>query len=148
MKKLLTLFMCLALVGLSSCSSDDDNDNGGGTNTGVTLKTRVQYSTDANGVDTKPDAGANVYLFFDFDSKNPNGYVYQVGGKYVKNGVTISPDQTATIDKDGNATINAKFTNRPLTIVIDSKHFSGRYVEYHYPNFKENEIYAIIFKPL
>lgn len=145
MKKLFTLFMCLALVGLSSCS--DDDENGDGSSTGVTLKARVQYSTDANGVDTKPDAGAKVYLFFDFDHKNPNGYIYQVGGKYVKDGVTINAEQTATIDSDGNATINAKYTNRPLTVVVDSKHFSGRYSEYFYSNFKVNEIYAIIFKP-
>lgn len=145
MKKLLTLFMCLALVGLSSCSSDDDDNDGGGT--GVTLKTRVQYSTDTNGVDTKPDAGAKVYLFFDFDYKNPNGYTYQVGGKYVKNGISINADQSATIDNDGNAVINAKYTNRPLTVVVDSKHFTGRYSEYYYSNLTENEIYAVIFKP-
>lgn len=144
MEKLLTLFMCLALVGLSSCSSDDDNYDG---STGATLKARVQYSTDANGVDTKPDAGAMVYLFFDFDHKNPHGYIYQVGGKYVKDGVTINADQTATIDNNGNTTINARYTNRPLTVVVDSKYFTGRYSEYFYSNLKENETFATIFKP-
>lgn len=145
MKKLLTLFICLSLIGLNACSSDDD-DNGGG-ETGVTLKARVQYSTDANGVDTKPDVGAKVYLFYDFDYKNANGYTYQYGGKFVKNGSTIEADQSATIGSDGNATIDARYINRRLTVVADSKHFEGRYTPYYYSNFKENEIFAIIFKP-
>ena len=51
--------MCFALVGLYSCGSDDDDDNGGG-DSGITIKARVLYSTDADGVNTSPDAGAKV----------------------------------------------------------------------------------------
>jgi hypothetical protein len=145
MKKLLTLFMCFALVGLYSCSSDDDNDNG--TNTGLTLKVRSLYSDDANSTESKPDTGAKVYLFFDFDKNTPNGYTYQLGGKYVKDKVTMSPDQTGVTDADGYATINTEFKNRPLTVVVESKHYEGQYIETYYKNFNESEILALLFKP-
>ncbi len=69
--------MCFALVGLYSCGSDDDDDNGGG-DSGITIKARVLYSTDADGVNTSPDAGAKVYVFYDLDFNNANGYVTNV----------------------------------------------------------------------
>ena len=147
MKKLLTLFMCIALVGLYSCSNDDDNDNnGGGGNSAITIKARVLYSTDANGVDTKPDAGAKVYVFYDLDFNNANGYTYQVGGKYVNDGKTITADQMATIGSDGNAVIEQKFSSRKITVVVDSKHYEGQYAEKYYPSFNENIILSNIFK--
>ncbi len=145
MKKLLTLFMCFALVGLYSCGSDDDDDNGGG-DSGITIKARVLYSTDADGVNTSPDAGAKVYVFYDLDFNNANVYVYQVGGKYVNDGKTLTPDQTATIGTDGNAVIEQKFKNRKITVVIDSKHYQGQYSELYYPNFNENIVLSNIFK--
>lgn len=49
MKKLLTLFMCLALVGLSSCSSDDDDNDGGGTGK-VKLTATFKYMKDGAAV--------------------------------------------------------------------------------------------------
>jgi hypothetical protein len=144
MKKILTLLV-LTLIGFSSCGDDDNNDNSSGT--GIILKVHATYSTDANGIETHPDAGAKVYLFFDFNHKNTNGYSYQAGGKYVKGSEILTPDQTATIASDGYVTINAKFRDRPLTVVVDSKHYEGRYSEVFYEKFKENEVFACIFKP-
>lgn len=146
MKKLLTLFMCFALVGLYSCSSDDD-DNGDGNGTGITVKARVLYSTDANGIDTKPDAGAKVYLHYDFNYKNANGYEYQGNGKYKKGDLVLEPAQTATVDSEGNAVIEQKFKNRELTVVVESKHYAGRYSETYYETFNENIISSTNFRP-
>ncbi|MBF0576615.1 hypothetical protein [Dysgonomonas sp. GY617] len=149
MRKILTLFLCLSVLGLYSCSSDDDNDNNGG-GTGLTVKARVLYETaDAVGV-THPDAGAKVYLHYDFDFKNANGYTYQGNGNYAKGTTSITiiePAQTATIDKDGNVVIDQKFKDRKLTIVIESKYYQGKYTELYYPMFNENIILSNIFRP-
>ena len=70
MKKLLTLFMCLALVGLSSCSSDDD-DNGGGTGK-VKLTATFKYMKDGVAVASP----LTIMYLYDTKNEDTSGWVY------------------------------------------------------------------------
>lgn len=141
MKKLLALFMFLALVGLYSCS---DDDNGGEDK--LTLSVNVMYRLPGDIVTTYPDAGAKVYLFFDVDSESGE-YIYQLGGKYKKETSLISADQNATTATNGKVVINAEFKNRPLTVVAESTKYPGRYYEKYIENFFESEYVDVAFNP-
>lgn len=147
MKKILTLLLCFSLVGLYSCSKDDDNDGGDGGNTGVMVNVLARYEKADTGSEGFNDSGAKVYLFFDFDCKNPNGFVYQKGGKYVKGDVIYSADQTATTGNDGKASINAKYTNRPLTVVVESKYYNSYFDEIFITKLTESTSVSSIFRP-
>lgn len=145
MKKLLTLFMCLALVGLSSCSSDDD-DNDGGTGDKLTLTVTALYKKAGDNVTTYPDAGAKVYLFYDLNGTSSD-YTYITGGKYKKGESTINADQSATTGNDGKVKINAEFKNKPLSVVVESAKYSGQYQVKYINNFFESEFVDIAFIP-
>lgn len=136
--------MCLALVGLSSCSSDDD-DNGGGTGGGnLELKVSALYRLpDAPGT-SYPDAGSKVYLFYDVNGKSAE-YTYQLGGKYKKGESVISADQSATTGTDGKIIIKADLKNKPLTVVVESAKYTGQYQVSYIADFKENEFIDVAF---
>ncbi|WP_108821064.1 hypothetical protein [Dysgonomonas sp. Marseille-P4361] len=144
MKKLLTLFMCLALVGLYSCS--DDEDNGGGTGDKLTLTVTSLYKEAGDNVTTYPDKGSKVYLFFDVNGTS-NDYNYEVGGKYKKGESKINADQSATTGTDGKVKINAEFKNKPLTVVVESAKYPGQYYEKYISDFFESEFVDVAFSP-
>lgn len=146
MKNLLSLFICLSLVTFYSCG-DDDNEKGNENE--ITLNARIQYSTDNDGINTQPDTGAKVFIFYDFDCNNPNGFIYQGNGKYIKDGDMKNYDQVATIDTDGNLTIKRTYNNKTFTVVSDSKHYTGQFKERYYDDsfFNEDVSFSYIFKP-
>lgn len=136
--------MCIALVGLYSCSSDDDGDDNGGDGTTLTVRARYEKAeTPGEGLN---DAGAKVYLFYDFDFKTA-GYTYQIGGKYKKDNTELPAEQNGTTGTDGTVKLSAKFKNRPLTVVVESKYYEGRFDQIFIDNFNESQTVASLFRP-
>lgn len=139
MKKVFTIMMCLAVAGLWSCGSKSDDG-------GIVLKAHAQYSTDIDGINTVPDEGAKVYLYYDVDYRT-DGYKYKLGGTYTVGNNTLSADQTGVAGADGYVTLPQKFPNRKLTVVVESAHYPGQYTEHFYPIFNEYIIVPDIFSP-
>ncbi|GHV40405.1 hypothetical protein FACS1894179_06880 [Bacteroidia bacterium] len=69
MKKLLTLFMCFALVGLYSCGSDDDDNGGDDT---VKLTASFKYMKD-NVATASP---LTIMYLYDTKGEDTSGWVY------------------------------------------------------------------------
>lgn len=144
MKKILTLFMCLALVGLYSCS--DDDDEGGNGNNGKNIRVTARYEKSDTGAETYPDTGAKVYFFYDLTPTSE--YTYELGGNYITpRGDKLPADQSATIGKDGIANVEAKFTNRPVTVIIESAFYSERYSQSHIGKVEGGETVSAVFRP-
>jgi len=119
MKKLLTLFMCFALVGLYSCSSDDDGDDNGGSNSDYTdLTINASYLKD--GVKT-PDAGTIVYLFEGFDKDGPGYFVYSGDGKFYSESTQTTKNYTqkGVADNTGKVFFEKVRTIKNCAIVIE-----------------------------
>lgn len=123
MKKLLSLFMCLALVGLYSCSDDDDNNDGINDADKIEISATIQCKSD-NG-DYVPDAGATLYLF-----KNFSDYVnYEyTDGTYVHktSGEVIKATQKAIANNQGVASLKADPDQKCL-VVWESAKYKGKY---------------------
>lgn len=69
MKKLLTLFMCFALIGLYSCGSDDDDNGGDGT---VKLTATFKYIKDGEAVASP----LTIMYLYDTKNEDTSGWVY------------------------------------------------------------------------
>lgn len=97
MKKLLTLFMCLALVGLSSCSSDDD-DNGDDTGK-VKLTASFKYMKDGAAV-VSPLTTMYIY---DTKSENTSGWEYNSTSHNMErtDGTVVYPKYTFLSNENG-----------------------------------------------
>lgn len=97
MKKLLTLFMCLALVGLSSCSSDDDDNDG---NAGkVKLTASFKYMKDGAAV-VSPLTTMYIY---DTKSENTSGWEYNSTSHNMErtDGTVVYPKYTFLSNENG-----------------------------------------------
>lgn len=137
MKKILTLFMCLSLVGLYSCSSDDDNDNSN--KQILQILTREQSQSGVY-----PYNGAYVYLFMDIDNRN-NEYSFIKGGTLKKGDQAITYTKIA-ITKDGKANIEYNFGNRPFTVIVARGVEMASYKTFYYEKFDNNTPIDILYK--
>lgn len=150
MKKLLSILMCVSLLSFSfySCGSDDDDDDNGGNggNGDITLRVTARYQKTDTGADTFADKGAKVYLFTDV---TPNSeYVYELGGNYITpRGDKIKADKSAIIGDNGIVDIIPTFTNRPVTVIIESAFYPEKYDQGHIGNLSESTTYSVVFKP-
>ena len=113
MKKLLTLFMCLALVGLSSCSSDDDDNGGGGTGK-VKLTATFKYMKDGAAVASP----LTIMYLYDTKNEDTSGWVYNSTSHNMER-----PDRTVVYPKynfisEPNKDINGEIDNNVSYIYI------------------------------
>lgn len=114
MKKILTLFMCLALVGLYSCSSDDDNDDTGATK--VKLTASFKYTKDGQIV------ASPLTIMYLYDTKNEDTSGWEYNAESASHTMT-RPDGTVVYPKysfisEANKDINEEIENNISYIYI------------------------------
>lgn len=99
MKKILTLFMCLSLVGLYSCSSDDDNDGGDTGATKVKLTAVFKYTKDGQ---TVASPYTTMYIY-DTKKESPTDWVFNTTSHNLekKDGTVVYPKYTFLSDING-----------------------------------------------
>jgi hypothetical protein len=60
------------------------------------------------------------------------GYSYESEGRFTHGDDTIIPEQQSIIDIDGNAILLPKYTDRKITIIVESNHYPGRFATASY----------------
>lgn len=107
MKKLLTLFMCLALVGLSSCSDDNNDDK-------VKLTASFKYMKDGEAVASP----LTIMYLYDTKNEDTSGWIYNSISHNMER-----PDRTVVYPKynfisEANKDINEEIENNISYIYI------------------------------
>ena len=125
MKKV--LFLLVLVLGFISCSSDSPTP----VKKDVFIKVHASYTTD-NPNAPIPDAQSKVYVYYDYIALDFIGYSLKANGLLVSgDGTTISPDQSAQADANGDATIVPTYRDKPAVIIIESNHYE-QHVKYSY----------------
>ncbi len=82
-----------------------------------------------------PDHKAKVYLYYDVSLDEP--FTFDQGNVLKRNGEIVnSPQQVFEIDEDGCITIVPKYVDKPILLIIESNHYSGKLSSMSYPDFK------------
>ncbi|MDR0864120.1 MAG: hypothetical protein LBO74_04200 [Candidatus Symbiothrix sp.] len=119
MKKLISLFVFLAFIGCDNNVEEPEQEE-------AVIKIHAFYTAVETGNNKYPDYGSKVFIYYDIYSMDIAGYSYEDEGRFIHRGDTILPQQKSTIDIDGNAILFPTYTDRKITIVVESYHYPGR----------------------
>ena len=111
------------------------------------IRIRASYETSQNPGLKHPDFGSKVYIYYGIHTLDLMGYAYEGSGHFVKGDSVILPDQTTEVDDEGSANIYPMYTDKKITIIVDSNFYKERQVSSSYPSFKEKIILQVVFQP-
>lgn len=140
-KQILLLFL---IFGIQACTKGHeeelaDND--------IILTVKAFYYTTESPDSEKADVGAKVYVYYDIYTIDLIDYNYISDGKFIKNNHTIIPDQNHITDFEGIVRISPIYTDKKITVVVESNYYKNRLATSCFDNFKKSISSTNIFKP-
>jgi hypothetical protein len=119
MKKLISLFFLLAFIGCDNNMEKPEQED-------VVIKVHAFYVASETGNTKIPDYQSKVFVYYDIYNSDIMAYTYESEGNFTHRGDTVLPEQQSTIDIEGNAILFPKYTDRKITIIVESNHYPGR----------------------
>lgn len=84
------------------------------------------YVSESNRDIEIPDVNSNIYIYYDAEDMIFITSKYEGNGKFVRSGKILLPDQTAMIGEKGYAVVPNIYTDKYVTIIVESNHYPGR----------------------
>lgn len=96
-----------------------------------------------------PDIGSRVFIYYiNMAEITDKDYIGNGKWKSQRDNTIISPDQEYRVsDIHGKVSITPLFTDRFITIVIESKYYTNRIISSAYENFERSIMVKAIFNP-
>lgn len=145
MKNFIVRILCLLILGiLAGCSVEEEQL---AKEADKTFTVKVFYSTQEQPGILKPDIGANVYIYYDLYTMELAGSDYVAEGKFLKKNSVIIPEQSYSINTGGVIYIEPLYTDKKISIVIESHFYENRLLTISYEKFDTSIVCTGLFKP-
>lgn len=142
MKKNILLFFLFLLAG---CSHNEEEM--------YNIETYVYYKLHSSLEEKFPDTGAKIYIYYDKQTSDFLHYKYEGEGILTKKDSVfggdpiIKPDQIGQVDDTGSCIIKPKYTDKIVTVIIESHMYSPQIKWVDYPSISSPIKDTAIFEP-
>ena len=140
-KLILSTFL---ILGLQACSKEEEQVN---PNYEKKITVKVFYCTQEKPNDQKPDAGSKVYIYYDLYTIDFRNSTYQGNGKFIEKSSVIEPEQNYLVNLDGTIDIVPIYSDRKISVIVESNYYKGRLASSSYMKFDESIVCTNIFHP-
>lgn len=132
------IFIILSIVMLTSCEKDSEQEV-----FNKKIKIEAVYFTENIPNEGKPDIKSRVFIYYNLESIAFINYTYFKDGMFINSTDTIKPVCTDTINTLGYSIIEPMYTEKYITIAVESYYYKGRI---SLDSFILNEMLPISFK--
>lgn len=144
MKNLILKYLIVFSLGYIQACSCNDTPTISTEEKTFTLK--VFYTKQDNNI-TYPDTNSRIFIYYDIPSMDWLKYEYLSDGKFMNNDSIIAPIQQEFTNIKGIAQLYPFYSNKPISIVVESHYYKGRQALLTYENYEQSICTEVIFNP-
>ena len=138
------ILFLLLISGIQACSKDERQLT---TDNNIILTVKAFYCTKEQPDSEKADTGSKVYVYYDVSTIDLSNSSYAGNGKFFRNNSSITPDQSYDINSEGIVNITLTYTNKKISVIVESNYYKNRLASSSFENFKKSIMCINIFHP-